>query len=70
MGGYREGIGHESLSIFVRPAPNLLSFLDPSSLASGIVALFDPRTEAKQFASLAAQNTKDPRRGPVFWATS
>lgn len=64
LGGYREGIGHELLSIIIRYALILLSTLDPSSLASGIAALFDSRTKAKKFAFLAAHNTKDPRRGP------
>jgi hypothetical protein len=40
--------------------PNLLSTLDPASLASGIAAAFNSRTEAKQFASLAAQMQKTP----------
>ncbi len=31
---------------------------------------FDSQTEAKQFASLVAQNTKTPEGVPVFWATT
>ncbi len=54
MGGYREGIGHELLTIIVRFAPILVSTLDPSSLAYGIAVLFDSRSRVTQVTRLAA----------------
>lgn len=47
-----------------------LSTLDPSSLASGIAALFDSRTGAKQFASLADLTQNPPDGGHCSGATS
>jgi hypothetical protein len=43
--------GHESLSIFVHCVPNLLSVLDPTSLASGIAAVhIDARKQCRLLA--------------------
>ncbi len=69
-GDYREVRSRITKYICSAPPTNLLSVLDPSSLASGIAVLFDSRTEAKQFASLVAQNTKTPEGVSVFWAPS
>lgn len=69
-GDYREVRSRITKYICSAPPTNLLSVLDPSSLASGIAVLFDSRTEAKQFASLVAQNTKTPEGVSVFWATT
>lgn len=46
--------------------PNLLSVIDPSSLAYSIAVLFNSQTRVILITRLAAQNAKDPRRGPCI----
>jgi hypothetical protein len=57
-----KGFGHESLSIFVRlRLQNLLSVLDPASLAFGIAPSFESQREAKKYASLILRLIKKPQ---------
>ena len=60
------GMSHESLSILVRFAPNLLSVLDSSSLASGIAALVRFRQKPSRWLSEPLLNTKKPTKVGFF----
>jgi hypothetical protein len=71
LGGYRKGIGHQSLTKIVRAAPIYSKCCRPQlARLTASLCFFDSRTEAKQFASLAAQIQKTPEGVSAFWATS